>query len=572
MLSNQTEPEIHLLSPDPHSAQANARLSEQAARDLGLAALAEALAPRAQLRPQLRDAFLAMLRRMTTDPDEIRYRQEVLQDLLDSPALAEGLEAVLPRLSQLGFLRDYPYTTFLERVINRLGELETYVDCVRQLRELFEDPRVLVRSRGFLRLRDALIEQERQPEFQSLVRQLPELRRQASGVSSITIGINLDAQLRPVAATLLSFNDKPFAGRGDTLISRLLGESANGEDSRGIARLHVVPKDMPSAPTSIGGKEFRRPDPFLFPLFRDLDQTLRRVMEPVSRALQAYMAVHSHLLAELEVEVAFFLSGARLVRQMQAAGLAMCRAEIAPREERVCTVRSMYNLLLALRTLQARPGAPLDIVPNDVDFGEARRIFVLTGPNQGGKTTYTQGVGVLQVLFQAGLYVPGETARISPADNIFTHFPLEEKPETEAGRLGEEAQRLGQIFQQATRCSLVLFNESLTTTSPGESIYLARDILRALRLWGVRAIFVTHLHELAEDIDALNNSTAGESRIASLVAGVVEDGDADSARRSFRITASPPMGRSYARDIAHRHGISYEQLAQAHQERENRTG
>ncbi|MBZ0288083.1 MAG: DNA mismatch repair protein MutS, partial [Anaerolineae bacterium] len=146
-------------------------------------------------------------------------------------------------------------------------------------------------------------------------------------------------------------------------------------------------------------------------------------------------------------------------------------------------------------------------------------MFIITGPNQGGKTTHIQAIALAQVLFQAGLYVPGCSARISPVDGIYTHFPVEERPSAEAGRFGEEAQRLSEIFAQATRHSLILLNESLSSTAPGESLYLARDIVRCFRLLGVRAAYTTHMHELAANLDEYNMQTPGDSKVVSLVAG-----------------------------------------------------
>ncbi len=176
------------------------------------------------------------------------------------------------------------------------------------------------------------------------------------------------------------------------------------------------------------------------------------------------------------------------------------------------------------------------IVSNDVAFGPEGRIFILTGPNRGGKTTYTQAVGVAQVLFQAGLRVPGAHARISPVDAIYTHFQGEEKPGMDAGRLGEEAKRLSDIFARATRRSLILLNESLSSTSPGESLYLAQDVVRSFRLLGARVIFSTHLHELAADAERINADTPGDSAVASLVAMIAGDaGDgSEGVRRTYR--------------------------------------
>ena len=109
----------------------------------------------------------------------------------------------------------------------------------------------------------------------------------------------------------------------------------------------------------------------------------------------------------------------------------------------------------------------------------------------------------------------------------------------------------------------MLLNESLSSTSPGESLYLAEDILRAFRLVGCRAVFATHLHELAARADEINRDTAGDSTVVSAVAGAESTPPGSTngeARRTYRIEIGPPAGRSFARDIANRHGISFEKL------------
>jgi DNA mismatch repair ATPase MutS len=304
----------------------------------------------------------------------------------------------------------------------------------------------------------------------------------------------------------------------------------------------------------------RRQYAMLSPLFRDLDQVLSTAIQPVARALEQYLHIHSQRLVALGPEIAFYLGGANLIQQMRAAGLPMCRPEIGAMEERVCQIKDLYNLNLALHFREEQTNLNGVVITNDVNFSPQGRIFILTGPNRGGKTTFTRAVGLAQVLFQAGLYVPGREARLSPVDGIYTHFPREEKPQVGVGRLGEEAQRLSLIFQRATRYSLVLLNESFSTTSPGESICLARDLVRALRLLGVRAMFVTHLHELAQDLDRIHANTPGDSPVVSLVAGILED-ETGMTRRTFKIVPAPALDSSYAQDIARQHGISYEQLA-----------
>jgi DNA mismatch repair ATPase MutS len=165
--------------------------------------------------------------------------------------------------------------------------------------------------------------------------------------------------------------------------------------------------------------------------------------------------------------------------------------------------------------------------------------------------------------------VPGTQALLSPLDHLFTHFPLEEKPGSDAGRFGEEAIRLGKVFEEVTRHSLVLLNESLASTSFGESLYLAQDIVRILRRVGARAIYSTHLHELADKVDELNSSVPGDTKIVSIVSSPIDAKSPNGAEghRTYKLEMRPPLGQSYAREIAARYGISYEQLEDVLSER-----
>jgi DNA mismatch repair ATPase MutS len=129
------------------------------------------------------------------------------------------------------------------------------------------------------------------------------------------------------------------------------------------------------------------------------------------------------------------------------------------------------------------------------------------------------------------------------------------------GRLDEEAARLAGIFERASPRSLILLNEVLAGTSAAEGLELAVDVVRGLRLLGARAIYVTHLHELAERIRDINARTAGDGKVGSLVAEVEMAGAEEMGRRTFRIRAGSPRGASHASAIAEQHGISFPQLA-----------
>ncbi|MCE2488369.1 MAG: hypothetical protein J4G17_00140 [Anaerolineae bacterium] len=507
--------------------------------------------------PRWRRSTQNFLLQALKDPAHINWRLDVIEDLQNCPALADGLESALDILQTLqGYMaRPQWDQDELQKVTWRLGELESLIDCVTLLNDALAEAGPALRSEALGALRQQMAAIAADPLFQELQAELPDLLEQIRSMQAITIGINLDGQLRPVEATLLAIHQQPF--RGDTLsFFQRLGGARPGPE--GIGPLHRAEDGA-----GRGARLKEGDSPLLEPLFRDLNDVLNEICRPLAGALRRYTRIGGRDLLLLQEEIAFFLGGLRLIDHLRACGLPVCRPQAAPAEARMCALRGLVNINLALQLAPAGQARPLDgeIVGNDADFGAAGRIFVLTGPNRGGKTTWTQALGLAQVLLQAGLYLPAEAACMSPVDGLFTHFARAENPLLASGRLGEEAQRLAAIFRQATRHSLLLFNESLSSTSAGESFWLARDILRALRLLGARAVFATHLHELAADADAINADTDGDSEVVSLVAQVRED-DADGAmvQRTFRIVPGPPLGHSHAREIAAHYGISFEQL------------
>jgi DNA mismatch repair protein MutS len=558
---------ISLLWPETGpQATVESRLDQQAIRDLDLENTVLAF-----ILPQEQRAFVAqVLNQLCDDPDVIRYRQDVLEDLLNYPKFYERLEGLLPTLEQLSSHRwANRELSGLFEVTFRLGELENYVICVEELNKAFGEMEGDLQSAAWQRLRDQVATIKQDENFKNLVVELPGLMAQVRTIASITIGINLDAQLYPCGATLVSVNKEKFTS--PSLLKKIFRK--NARQWEGITQLRTPPPKKDLAGYDMDPDLYGwAVDPKMVPLFKDLAQISDQVSVPVAKALKAYIEVNGERLLNLGNELAFFLSAVKLIRRLQDAGMPTCKPEITPKEDRICEVEEGYNISLALRMDRERGQKSLRgiVITNSIRMGDQGRILILTGPNQGGKTIHTQAIGLIHVFAQAGLQIPGEQAHISPVDGIYTHFPVEERPKSEAGRLGEESQRLHNILSKATRHSLILFNESLTSTSPGESLYLARDIVRVLKMMETRAIFSTHLHELAASVDELNAEAKSDSQVISLVASLVEEGQPDSpdeVQRSYKIIPNPPIGYSYAQEIAQRHGISYDQLTEMLKER-----
>lgn len=549
---------VSLLWPDGprHESRGVQRLSSESAANVQLAEVVQALAGPVNraYRRDVRERFAHQtLLQLCTDVNVIAYRQDVIADLLDDPSLIERLSQSLPSLEALWETaapeRYKPSGDAAQRLAARLADLEVFVDAARQLERALESARL--RAEALHALRRYVLAITAAPAFQALESELPTLRATLAQIKSVTVGINLTADLLPESATILALNTERVEGRR-TLLGRMLG---GHDDNHGI-----TPLQRGAAGAAGPHNE----------LVRDLNRLLQDSAAPVADALERYAAVSTAVLGRVAPELALLLNGARLVQRLTQLGLPMCRPEILPSEDRAAEMCDAYNLALALRLRSSDPPPevgnahpPAGIVTNPVTFDQTRgRVWILTGPNRCGKTTYTRAVALAHILFQAGLYVPASSARISPVDAIYTHFPSVESARLGMGRLDEEAEQLAGIFRRATPNSLVLLNEALAGTSTLEALGLARGAVRGLRLLGARAVYVTHLHELAEAVAEINATTPGDGTVASLV-GEVEEGDPGNGPRprSFRIRPGAPLGRSYASDIAEEHGISFPQLA-----------
>lgn len=532
-----------LRSPGVARNQGNSQVLPDEA-DLGLASIIRAL----DIDGRHYRVVSGVLGELNSDPAVIGYRQDVLYELLRLPALVEQFGRVLPDLIELttvGRSKNWGENLPLPQIAGRLAELEIYLNCVEGLWSALEG--YAGPSAGLADLRTGLQRAREEAIYNNLKAELPHLRARLNQASSITLGINLDAQLRPESATLLSVNVERFTGKG-TIIQRLLGDKAASDALRGTTSLFPANENRP-----------RTPD---HELFRELERILEKVASPVADALSKYTKVSSAWLAALEPEIAFYLGAARLVRELHQAGLAFCRPQVAPAAEHVAVLEGNYSLDLALRLKGHNRQS--EVVPNEVNFSGDRHIFIITGPNSGGKTTYTRAVGQAQVLFQAGLPVPAVSARLSPVDAIYTHFAREERAEANGGRLAQELNSLSQVFHKASRYSLILLNEPLTGTDHISARSLGKDLLGGLKLLGARAIFVTHLHELLDD--ATGDPDSGIVSLVAVASGH-SSSNGQNFQPSYRVIPGLPRSLANAAELARQHGLSISQITQTLRER-----
>lgn len=505
--------------------------------DLGISELVDALTTDRRYAPFVRQTLGALI----SDTQIIAWRQAVLADFLANPALVEAINTLLPQISSLRYgsaqLGQHRRSLLLE-TSDRLAELDLYLQMAETLYTALQAAQL--HSEALITLRANLAALIADTTFATLRDELPTLRAPLENIKSLTIGVNLNHQMQPESAVLIAVNGHKL-GEPVGLLDRLIGTRQNPEtEESGLAALHPVNAD----------RELRMFDP----LFQDLDRLMVATAQPIARALTRYVRVSTKPLLMLEFDLAFYSCAAALIRRLEQRGIHFCRPQIAPRETRQADVVGLMNMSLALRST-AQP------VASPMQFDDTGRIAVLTGPNSGGKTTYVQSVGLAHILFQAGLWLPAKSATLSPVDQILTHFPALETQQQ--GRLAEEAERLRDVLQRATVHSLVLLNETFSSTSAGEAQYLAQDVLSALCAIGVRAVFATHLTELADHFSEIEAYVSTpKSTLYSLVAGIhlTDDGHVSA---TYAIQRGKPLGRSYAQEIARRYGISFDQIMAA---------
>lgn len=192
------------------------------------------------------------------------------------------------------------------------------------------------------------------------------------------------------------------------------------------------------------------------------------------------------------------------------------------------------------------------IVSNSFSLDANGRFYLITGPNHGGKSIFAYSIGMAQALFQLGLFVPAESALMSPVSGIFTHFPSSDESNYGMGRLESECARLSEIMQQLSDTDMLLMDESFSSTSGLEASYIASEVLTGIGIIGCCGLYVTHIHDLSQQVEKYNSHPRNRGKIDNLVAMMenVEEGT-----RSYKVLRTTPDGLSYAKDIAKRYGL-----------------
>lgn len=441
----------------------------------------------------------AVLTGLSNDLDTIRYRQDILKDCLKNPSVVRALyhiavETIETRRKRwLGVFSYHHPSSILRGSVN---VMQMYVGMLRRLRRIADEHAAEFESEGFTSFFATLRRELDDKYFDTIQDQLKELRFRNGVLLSAELGsgnVGTNYVLRKPPEKPRGWIKRVFAGRPTAFTFRIADRDDSGA--------------------------------------RALSEIENRGINLVANAL-AQSA--DHILGffdMLRLELAFYVGCLNLYEQLAQLGEPVSFPLPVASGERRHSFKGLYDVCLAL-TMKRQ------VVGNDV-MADNKDLVVITGANQGGKSTFLRSIGLAQLMMQCGMFVPAESFCANLCNGLFTHYKREEDPTMTSGKLDEELARMSDIVDHLKPDALLLFNESFAATNEREGSEIARQIIQALLEKRIKVFFVTHLYQFARGFYESRAKNAMFLQAERRTDGV----------RTFRVVEGEPMQTSYGEDV-----------------------
>ncbi|PKM95222.1 MAG: hypothetical protein CVU84_05950 [Firmicutes bacterium HGW-Firmicutes-1] len=479
-------------------------------------------------------ALFHYLKEVPINIEDINYRQGILEEFADNRPLLAAIKSFVNKCHNI-----YRRVCFTKDKEPTLYNLLYLIDSVSQVMDLIEDihatlMNMKVKSMGLIHYKEELEKGVYHHLYKSFKSDVRNMKALTSDIASLKIGINLDDNLRPEAAMLLSFHEKSLK------LTRTI--------RRANYRFNYDPNAITSMPKELILPHTASKNNPLSNIEKLLEPAVYQLITFCDQFIEGLLAMHAGLNEEFE----FYDLGIEMYDVLKQNGYYLCQPLMF--EQGKTIIDSAYNINLAYKMIGDKNSTVSDMIYNSFTANQDGNIYILTGANRGGKTTFTQAIGQIFWLAQLGLFVPAKKAALRILDGIFMHFPSHEESTCHHGRFGNDCKCFSEIYKKLTPNSLLLMNESFSATSHLESLTVAFEAVKALKEVGVTTIFNTHLHELGRMIIDLNYVGENKTKCVSLVTGTEE------VHQSFAVYEGEPLGQSYAQDIAISYGLTFEQL------------
>lgn len=473
----------------------------------------------------------------TTDTKVLEYRLAVIEDLVDNSKVYESFckaVNVIRNIQDMSKAMSSDFT--VESALSSVRYLEMYQEIVELFSGSLKDADF--KSEGMKLFKKQIMEIKESEDYGNLCAEMSKMEIQFGSIKSVSVGINLDENLRVRDAGVISVETVHY--REGNIMDKLLKKDA--KDS------HVLMSPFTAVTRGLSKEEVIALNNATSNALQNIFAKSLRSFEPLT---QKYFKDNTTFFINLLDDIRFLTAGVKFILSMMEQGLPMCKPEIRPMSEKKCDLEQVYNPVLAQKSLEH------SIVSNTFAFDENGRFYIVTGPNHGGKSIFAYSIGMAQALFQLGLFVPAKSAVMSPVSGIYTHFPASDENNYGKGRLESECARLGAIMEVLTDTDMLLMDESFSSTSGLEAGYIASEVLTGIGAIGCGGIYVTHIHDLPQQVDKYNSHPMNKGKIDNLVALMENKED---GTRSYKISRTTPDGLSYAKDIAARYGLHLDNI------------
>ena len=492
---------------------------------------------------------LELLGEFCCDSEIINYRLDVLEDFMNIPKLAVTVKKTVDIMLENDRKNIYRLSNpdSFSTLAEAMEAYEAYIECMEILHSFYSENKDKLHSAGVLGMFAYFEEQYSNEHYEALKKEVGELREVIKGrIRSVTVAINLDETLVPVSAGIVELSDEPYILK-PSLLDRIIYHGSNFQSRKVLKSV----KNKYIGNNVDGEKNINAADKALF---EELGYLTDRYVEKLCEVLEEYQKITLKDMYSISYQLEHYLGAIDLINLCSNSGLKMCRPVIS---SGTTEIKGLFDPIYfrEARTYNMHNKQQKQVITNDITFGEDADFYILTGANNGGKTTFIRAVGICFAMAQAGLYVPAESCTICPADHIYTHFPKEEQTGINASRFTTEIKEFKTISDTITDRSLLFMNESIQSTTPQECVDIAGEIVRIFAKIGVRGIFATHLLELAEKTADINNSGV-RSKLESLIV----ETDETTGERKYKVRKGMPSHHSYAKTILDEFGIKYEDI------------
>jgi len=475
------------------------------------------------------------------DIDVLKRRSIVFDDALNVRGLYDLLVSISGKLASISdILRSECEVGDRERSIFSAKQLELYFEIIDEAENYYTSlpKNEHFASEEFAQLFDRIHGIATSREYHDLKEGTRKLIEKITHIKSISVGFNFDAKLSPVEMGIISVNDQYI--ESGKLVDKIL-------------RMDFAPNGLQAIEPIIAVNKSLKHDEFELlqdSILRSVDKIFVRAVKSWPREFTKYIADKLAFLLDLLPDLQFILAVTNIHKKLLSSGVPVSKPIYHEKSARIFRAEGLYNPVLAIRMSELGQSG---IVGNNFEFDENGQIFILTGPNNGGKSVFLSSIGLAQVLAGLGMLVPAKRIEISPVDRLFVHFPKYSNSE-KMGRLEDECVRIKEIFKNLNAESLCLFDETFSSTDSEEGCQIAFEILRAVESLGARALFGTHFHNIVRHIE----DEKAEGRCVGF--DYLSAGISHNEKRTYKITRTKPSGKSHASDIAAKYGLSFNSL------------